>query len=66
MSTGGNGARKTHNSLRDIFAIPIVLGLLTTIGLVAALVGDGIWDGVSWITLGVLVVVYAFYWLRRQ
>ena len=36
----------------QIFAFPLLLGVLTTVGLVAALVGDGIWDGLSWLTLG--------------
>jgi hypothetical protein len=31
--------------------MPVVLGILGTIGLLAALLGDGIWDGVSWLAL---------------
>jgi hypothetical protein len=51
---------------RQIFAAPIVLGLLSGVGLVTALVGDGPWDAVSWLGLGLPVVVCVWYgWLRK-
>lgn len=53
--------------LRAIFAIPAVLALLSLIGLVAALIGDGVWDMVGW--LGLLAPVAALAWalaLRRH
>ena len=31
----------------QIFAVPLVLGVLSVVGLISALVGDGLWDGVS-------------------
>jgi hypothetical protein len=40
-----------------IWPVPIALGVLTSVGLVAALVADGFWDVVSWIGLGVPVAV---------
>ncbi len=40
-----------------IWAVPVVLALLSGIGLVAALLGDGIWDVVSWITLAAPIVL---------
>ena len=43
---------------------PILLGVLTSIGLVSALLGDGIWDIVSAFTLGTPVVAGAWYSLR--
>jgi hypothetical protein len=47
-----------------VWPVPIALGILTSIGLVAALVADGIWDAVSWIGLGVpLAVVLWFVWI---
>jgi hypothetical protein len=49
----------------QIWGVPILLGVLTTIGLVAALLGDGIWDLVSAVTLGAPVLVGAWYSLRR-
>jgi hypothetical protein len=40
-----------------VWPVPIALGILTCVGLVAALVADGIWDAVSWIGLGIPVMV---------
>jgi hypothetical protein len=58
--------QRTRRSLSQIFAVPLLLGGLTTVGLIAALVGDGIWDGLSWLTLGVPVVVCLYYLARRR
>jgi O-antigen/teichoic acid export membrane protein len=48
-----------------IWTAPIVLGVLTIVGLVSALVGDGVWDALSSLALGVVVAVGAWYGLRR-
>jgi hypothetical protein len=47
---------------------PIVLGLLTTLGLVSALFSDGgFGDIVAWIALGVPVVVCVWFgWMRSS
>lgn len=58
-------ASKTSPSLR-LWGMPILLGILTTIGLVSALLGDGIWDTVSAFALGTPVLVGAWYALRRK
>ena len=44
-------------ALRQIFAVPLALAVLTAVGLVSALVGDGIWDAASWLMLGVPAAV---------
>jgi hypothetical protein len=49
----------------QIWTMPILLAILTVIGLVAALLGDGVWDMVSAVTLGAPVAVGAWYGLRR-
>ena len=49
-----------------IWAMPLLLAILTAIGLVAALLGDGVWDAVSGVTLGAPVAVGAWYGLRRK
>ena len=50
-----------------IWPVPIALGVLTCVGLVAALVADGIGDVVSWIGLGLpIVAVLWFVWLAPQ
>ena len=37
------------------FKWPLVLGALTAVGLVSALVADGVWDALSWAGLAVPV-----------
>lgn len=49
-----------------IWTAPVYLGVLTIIGLLSALLGDGVWDAVSALTLGVVVLVGAWYSLRRR
>lgn len=42
---------------RHVFGIPMLLALVSAVGLLSALLGDGIWDMLSWLTLGVPVAV---------
>ena len=55
-----------HRSLTQIFAAPLVIAIVSTVGLISALVGDGWWDAVSWAGLGLPVLLYlVFIWRRR-
>jgi hypothetical protein len=47
-----------------LWGMPILLGLLTTVGLVSALLGDGIWDIVSAFALGIPVLLGLWYSVR--
>ena len=47
-----------------LWGMPILLGLLTIIGLLSALLGDGIWDIVSAFALGLPVLIGLRYSLR--
>ena len=58
--------RSRRQTLGQIFAAPLVIGALSVIGLISALVGDGIWDGLSWLTLGVPVALCAYFTLRPR
>jgi len=58
--------RKPVNATRDIFLMPFLIGIISTAGLASALLGDGVWDTVSWITLGLPVAVAAFFILKWQ
>ncbi|WP_170289089.1 hypothetical protein [Massilia sp. YMA4] len=49
-----------------LWGMPIVLAILTTIGLVAALLGDGLLDYVSAVALGIPVGLGTWHSLRRQ
>ncbi|ERF83264.1 hypothetical protein JQ559_07670 [Bradyrhizobium viridifuturi] len=55
-----------HRTLTQIFAAPLVIAIVSTVGLISALVGDGWWDAVSWVALGLPVLLYLlFIWQRR-
>lgn len=56
--------RRQTNS--QIFAIPMLLGVLSIVGLVSALVGDGVWDGVSWVTLAIPILLCGYFLLKRS
>lgn len=44
---------KKHPAFWKTFGHPIWIALLTAAGLFAALLGDGAWDVLSWIGMGV-------------
>lgn len=49
-----------------LWGAPILLGVLTVIGLVSALLGDGVWDLLSAVALSIPVLTGAWYGWRRQ
>ncbi|WP_248795283.1 hypothetical protein [Pseudomonas sp. MWU13-2105] len=45
---------KPHSSIFwRVFGIPTLIALLSAAGLFAALLGDGAWDALSWLGLGI-------------
>lgn len=59
-------SRPARQTLREIFAAPVVIGVLSTIGLISALVGDGVWDGLSWLTLAIPVALFVGFIARPR
>lgn len=51
-------------SFGRIYGTPFALAVLNGIGLISALLGDGFWDGVSWIALSATVAVIVWFVLR--
>ena len=49
-----------------LWAAPLMLVALTVFGLASALLGDDVWDVLSWITLAVPLVVCVVFALRRS
>jgi len=39
------------------FAAPVVIGVLISAGLFAALLGDGWWDALAWLGMGIAAVL---------
>lgn len=57
------GRRTSTQSLRAIFAVPLVVAVLSSVALVVALTGDGWRDALSWV--GLLVPVLIVFWAMR-
>lgn len=57
----------TSRQQRPVFRVPLILGLLSAVGLVSALLANGVWDWLSWCALAtpLLAIVWAFRY-RRQ
>lgn len=49
-----------------IWPAPIVIGVLSSVGLIAALLSDQSGDVLAWITLAVPVAVVLWFWMPRQ
>jgi hypothetical protein len=49
-----------------IWPAPIVIGVLSTIGLIAALLSDQSGDVLAWFTLAVPVAVALWFWMPRR
>lgn len=50
---------------RPIWRAPIMLGGLTAVGLLSGLLGDGAWDAVAWLGLGIPTAACCWYGLKR-
>lgn len=49
-----------------VFRWPVVIAVISTIGLLSALIGDGVMDAVSWALLSVPVAVGFYNWKLRR
>ncbi|MGE0061993.1 MAG: hypothetical protein AB7T86_07930 [Xanthobacteraceae bacterium] len=56
--------RSRRRTLKEIFGVPLLLGVVSTAGLVIALVGDDLYDAAGWALLGVPVVVALWHMTR--
>lgn len=48
-----------------VFSVPLAIGLVSATGLFAALLGEGAWDALSWIGLGIPVWISGRGLLKR-
>lgn len=55
---------RKRGSLRAIFALPLALALVSIVGLVVALTGDGLRDVAAWAALAIPVLVVG--WAMRN
>jgi len=54
--------RRTTHTTAQIFAAPLAVGLISALGLTTALLGDGLWDWMSWVALSLPVALAVVYW----
>ncbi|GGN44359.1 hypothetical protein GCM10011349_09320 [Novosphingobium indicum] len=54
--------QSTRNNGWQIFRWPLLMALANAVGLIAALVGNGWYDLLSWATLGLTLVVIVAAW----
>jgi hypothetical protein len=54
--------RPTPHPTAAIYRIPLLIALISAVGLASALLGDGIWDALSWLALGVPVALALLHW----
>ena len=59
-------ARRPLQSLSTIYRIPLMIAVLSAVGLTSALLGDGMWDVLSWLALAVPVALAAMHWRRSR
>jgi hypothetical protein len=52
--------------LKKVYGMPLLLAVVSLIGLLSALVGDGIWDALSWFCLGTPVTVIAWCFVSQH
>lgn len=52
--------------MKRTFALPLLIGVISIVGLLAALLGDGVYDGVSWLGLGIPVAAVIYAYARRS
>ena len=53
-------------SARNTFVAPAWIVLASVVGLVSALVGDGVFDAISWLVFTALVALAIRAWVRRD
>jgi hypothetical protein len=58
-------AQPARGRFRKVWGAPVLLGAMGLIGLISALVGDGVMDAVSYLLLAVPVAVIAWHVAKR-
>jgi hypothetical protein len=57
---------KETSEFSRVFKVPLLLAAITTIGLVSALLAEGVWDAVSWFCLGTPLVLVGVLMARQR
>lgn len=65
MTTRAVTPRSRARSLMEVFAAPTMIAIASSVGLITALVGDGLMDAIAWIGLSIPIAVSAWYLLTK-
>lgn len=59
---------KRARSIWEIYRWPLLLAVIIMVGLLSALLGDGIWNALSWVLLAIpcCVIVCCIFVLRHR
>jgi len=57
---------RAANAPRSPFIAPAWITIASIVGLVSALVGDGVFDAISWLVFGSLVGLFIRAWIKRE
>jgi len=57
---------RTANAPRSPFIAPAWITVASIVGLVSALLGDGVFDVVSWLVFGSLIALFIRAWMKRE
>lgn len=52
--------------MKSPFIAPAWIALASLVGLVSALIGDGLYDVVSWVVFSGLIALFARAWIKRD
>ncbi|HEY8957016.1 hypothetical protein [Chitinophaga sp.] len=57
-----------NNPFTSLWGKPLLIALLSLAGLIAALVGDGVWDIFSWVALALplIIIIRRYYFPGNQ
>ena len=58
--------KKKKSTFWPVFGIPLAIGVIGAAGLFAALLGDGWWDALAWLGLGIPAALSGYALCQRQ
>jgi hypothetical protein len=57
---------KNRSQFWTIYGAPTILAAVTCVGLLSGILGDGVWDTISWVGLGIPIAVLAWFVFRPR
>ena len=61
-----SAVKKTQTRFRRVWSAPALLAVLSLVGLIAALLGDGVLDAISYLLLAIPLAAIVWYVAKRK